>query len=235
MGLARRLEFFVGVCCLAAGCGGPPSAPGPIMGASTSAAGGTGAGSTGQVAVLEERPAPPAPGPAEGDSAPADAGTSAAGARPSVPSSNGGSASTADPGTAQRTFTACTASRGSSCDYIYIAMQGDQAAACVQLTLDSCGSYSNPGLPIDVPLSWRVASGSVGVASKVCVPGEYNADSVPVVSAKGSIAWNRDAPQPSAFVLDVTLEPSTARGGDAVGSIKIATQALSAPLQPCQE
>jgi hypothetical protein len=232
MGLATNLKYPAGICCLVFGCGAPPSPPGPIMTSPRAES------RTGQVAVLEERTDPPAtPTPRADDpeeSAAADAGAAAVGSA-NGPATSGSPTSESKPISSERSFAACTDSRDGGCDYIYITMQGDQAASCVQLTLDNCLSYSGPGLPVDLPLSWRLASGSIGVSSKSCVPGAYNADSLPVVGAKGSIDWNRKGQQPSELVIDVTLEPSALRGGEALSKIDITTQALSAPLRACED
>ncbi len=115
-------------------------------------------------------------------------------------------------------------------------MQEDEANLCVQLTLDTCGSYGRQGLRIDLPPSWRLAAGSVGRPASECLPATFYPASLPVLTASGSIDWNRDTSRPSQLVIDVTLDtPAAATVGDALGSVTLVTDALVAPLADCED
>jgi hypothetical protein len=214
---ARFGCLAVGVCCVLA-CGAPPEAPGPV---SSRAPG------SDSVAVSEGRPAP-SPDPEPVAPEPVDAGAPpVAGEVPSpLP----------DDVTAERTFAACTTSSYVSCDYIYVAMQEAGTNLCVQLALDNCGSYQQPGLPVDVPLSWKLTSGSAGTSGAGCVPGVFNATSVPLIDAQGTIIWDDTARRPSGLVIDVTVEPSRSPGaGLAAGPIALSTRELVGALPDCED
>jgi hypothetical protein len=80
---------------------------------------------------------------------------------------------------------------------------------CVQLTIDNCGSYSRQGLSVDVPLSWRLASGAVSSNLDECDLGVFYPSSSVAADASGSISWNEATRLPTELVLDVTLEPAS--------------------------
>jgi hypothetical protein len=115
-------------------------------------------------------------------------------------------------------------------------MQEEAAKLCVQLTLDTCATYGRQGLRVDMPPSWRLASGSVGRPASECLPGTFYPASLPVLTASGSIDWNRDSNRPSQFVIDVTLQtPAAATVGSTPGSVTLATDDLVAPLADCED
>lgn len=212
-----------GLCCVLA-CGAPPEAPGAVSARGANEPG------TDTVAVSEARPAP-MPDAVETEPLPpeaVDAGTPPGmGETPSpVPGES----------TAERTFTACTSSSLLSCDYIYVAMREAGSNLCVQLTLDNCGGYQQQGLPVDVPLSWRVASGSAGTSKTGCIPGVYDALSVPITDAQGTITWDGSSRRPSGLVIDVTVEPSRSPGaGLDVGPITLSTREPIVAVPDCED
>jgi hypothetical protein len=139
-----------------------------------------------------------------------------------------GGSDSAPPVTAQ-TFAACTneGSYGSDCDIIYVTMKQTSPSRCIQLNIDNCGGYNQQGLPVDVPVSWRLASGSIGLNFGECELGVFYSDSDVVVDASGSISWNEATRLPSELVLELTLEPSSSAADTT--SVEVVT---SEPLNP---
>jgi hypothetical protein len=221
---------YWGVAWLCFACGEAPPAPSALeLPAGTSAAGGTstvvlgaqpqaGGSSTTQDDVV--RPAPEV-----------DAGASA----PATPGASGAVSPPAAAGTGQ-TFAGCTESK-LGCDSIYLTMVDASNRLCVQLALQSCGVLARAGLPVALPLRWRLASASVTPGQLECDPLAFYATSVPVSNASGSIDWNDKGLQPSKFLIDVTLEPSQAtEASDSVPpSVVVKTTSLTAPLPECPE
>lgn len=183
------------------------------------------------MAILEALPAPGAPaggtrGPDAGSAAPVvlapqqvDAGTP-----PGRPVS-----------TSSQQFTACSDDASPSCDGIYITMQDRDADLCVQMSVQSCGSYNRPGLAVVTPLSWRLASASVTGSAADCDPRAFYLDSVPVVVGTGKMAWDETGVQPSQFVIDVTLQTSRATEASigVPASVRVMTNDLVAPIGEC--
>lgn len=225
MAAPKLPRFSAGIICLAWGCGAAPEPPGAVE--PNGALPGTGS-SGGDMALRGESPAPtPTTPPGPIDSALPDAGAAASVNDVGLPNAPAAQA----PGF---TFKACAASGVAGCDYIYIAAQDARAKSCIQLALDNCGSYQRPGLPIDLPLSWRLGSASIGALGEECLPQVYDPKSTPVVSAGGAISWNLESRQPSELVVDITLELSDAVD-PAAGGIALATRDLVAPLPECED
>lgn len=217
---ARFGWFAAGLCSVLA-CGAPPEAPGAVSSRGSGDPAGT---DTVAVSGARPRPDPVTSEPPE----PVDAG------RPPLVA-EGPSALPSETG-AERTFVACTSSSYLSCDYIYVAMQEAGSNLCVQLTLDNCGAYQRSGLAVDVPLSWRLASGSAGTSKAGCVPGVYDAASVPLIDAEGTITWDDSARRPSGLVIEVTVEPSRSPGaGLDAGPIALSTRELVGALPDCED
>jgi hypothetical protein len=122
------------------------------------------------------------------------------------------------------TFEACTTTEGSyggNCDIIYVAVQQASPSRCVQLTIDNCGSYDSRGLPVDVPTSWRLASGSIGSNADECDLGVFDPEKAAVVGASGTISWNELTLDPTELAIELTLEPSSSARDTT--SVRIAT------------
>jgi hypothetical protein len=102
-------------------------------------------------------------------------------------------------------FEACSTTRITGCDDLYITFQKTSSDLCVQLSLDNCGIFRG-ALQVDVPLSWRLSSATVGSAND-CAAGSYDPKSISMPSAKGSITWVEDGRQLSQLEIDLTLEP----------------------------
>jgi len=134
-------------------------------------------------------------------------------------------------------FTACSDNGSPSCDNIYITMQDPDADLCIQMNVQSCGSYNRPGLAVVTPLSWRLASASVTGSAEDCDPLAYYLDSVPVVAGSGSLAWNDKGEQPSQFVIDVTLETTrvTEASLDVPTSVRVVTKDIVGPIGECED
>jgi len=115
-------------------------------------------------------------------------------------------------------------------------MQEAGSNLCVQLALDNCAAYGQPGLPVEVPLSWRLASGSAGTSRAGCLPGVFDVMSVPLVNAEGTITWDDTGRRPSGLAIDVTVEPSRSPGvGLDAGPITLSTRELTGALPDCEE
>jgi hypothetical protein len=223
----------IGICLAAASCafacGDRPELPGPTapngdarvgMGASA----GMG-GSAVTVLEAEPRPAPSeaaAPGPIgapDGGSPPADGDDGVAQDAPDP----------VGPGVA---VAACTVTE-TGCVRLFIAVADSSAETCLQLSIDDCNDTTRPGLAVDVPLSWRFASGFVGKLGDECTPKtRFVANDTTIVSGTGSISWNEDTRQPSEIVIDVTLQPA-ASAGDRT-PIDVSSSDLVDPVTECE-
>lgn len=102
---------------------------------------------------------------------------------------------------------ACLVDAGGACRTINLAAL--EAGDCVQLSLDNCGGASRAGLPVTLPVSWRLGSAAVRRGAEECLPGAYDPTSGIIVDASGSIGWNLATREPSDLMVDVTLEPSS--------------------------
>jgi len=144
----------------------------------------------------------------------------------SMPSGTGASVGTADDAPA---LAACTYSEGTygrNCDSLYVTMKQVSPPRCVQLTFDNCGEYGRRGLAVDVPMPWRLDSGTVSSDPDECELGVFYPTSSVALSASGSVTWNQTTRLPSELALDVTLETSTPAGN---ASIDVTT---TTPLTP---
>jgi hypothetical protein len=131
---------------------------------------------------------------------------------------------------AAQVFEACTSNGGSygdNCDSIYVTVKQTSPARCIQLTIDNCGGYNRQGFAVDVPVSWRLASGSIGLDVDECELGVFYPERTGVADASGTISWNGSTRLPSEIVFELTLEPSSSAADTA--SIDVAT---SAPFTP---
>jgi hypothetical protein len=207
MALLRRVIFEALAACALVACGARPEAPG--------AAEGSGAGTSGLVSGSEsnvddgevdvEVPSlEPANPPDAGAVDAPEAGEDDIEGEPKPAPLEG------------QAVVACF-SQGVDCTTINVAVTDADEDVCVQLTIDNCGGFSRAGLPIDLPVGWRLGSASFADLEEGCVPGTYDPDNVIVIDADGSIGWNLDTPRPSEFAVDVTLTPSAAAiGADAI-------------------
>jgi hypothetical protein len=136
-----------------------------------------------------------------------------------------------DPPTPGQTATACT-DDGGGCLLVNIAVSDPIEDSCIQLALDNCESSPQAGLRVTLPVSWRLGSASVSPSSDDCVPGaQFNPqDGRTIITASGSIDWNRDTRVPSEVVLDVTLQPA----GTPLDPIRVANSDLVEPLIECE-
>lgn len=110
------------------------------------------------------------------------------------------------------TFEACTYTEGNygrNCDSLYVSMKQASPARCVQLTFDNCGEYGRDSLPVDVPMPWRLDSGTIGTNLDECELGVFYPTSSVALRASGSVTWNETTRLPSELVLDVALATST--------------------------
>ena len=224
---ARLGISFAAACCLFA-CGARPDPPGTASDGAGSAPGVAGGGAVSVSEPVQLLPDPPAsddPEPPEPEPLAADAGSS--------PRPDDGleedPAPAVGPGLV---LTACT-TNGGGCTVINVAVTDDDAESCIQIALDDCEASAQAGLPVDLPVSWRLGAASVGPLEDECLPGAtYNPmTSTFIVDGTGTISWNLTSRQPSEFVFDVTLVPSsTARD---TSPIPITSSDLVEPLPEC--
>jgi hypothetical protein len=123
-------------------------------------------------------------------------------------SSSASSPSTGSPAAVAPAFAACIHSEGSygrNCDSIYVTMKQMSPARCVQLTIDNCGEYGREGLPVSIPMPWRLDSGTVGSSLSQCELGVFYPSSTVAQRASGEITWNDAERLPTEIELDVTL------------------------------
>jgi hypothetical protein len=185
--------------------------------------------------VIEVRPRDDDPSPSSGAGGVADLGEAAEGSEPAVPteSSPASSAGTADGSNDDAPtleFEACTSNGGvygDNCDTIYVAVKQASPPRCVQFNIDNCGVYGRQGLGADVPLSWRLASASIGSNLDQCEVGVFYADSARVADASGTITWNETTRLPTELAMELTLVPSAS--AEDTSNVEIST---SEPLNP---
>lgn len=206
---------------LVAACGDAPPAPTPIVSPNPP----TGTNTSGQTNALEALPA--SSGPLQDPDALAASSTpsvdAGAGPAPAVSvatnsaasvdagagGSSGGGSSAGGSAALGGEFNACSAPRITGCDDLFITFRQPSADLCVQLSLDNCGVFRG-ALTIDVPVSWRLSSATLGSAA-ACDLGAYDPKSVSAVSATGSITGVDDGNSLSQVEINLTLQlPPTA-------------------------
>jgi hypothetical protein len=213
------------------GCGQAPPAPTAIPEAQR-----VGAGSKGQTDtdVLTVRPSPDAltPTPAEaGASTEFGDDTGDSGAAPPDPSE-------ADPALVAspsgQVFSACHETRIVGCDALYVRVVKSAPDVCVQLALDNCGETGRQGLPVALPISWRMASGSASTG-RGCDLREYDPKSEPVLAASGKVTFGQQGRQISALNIDVQLSLDSASDSKVPAQIAVATPSPIAVIGTCEE
>jgi hypothetical protein len=125
---------------------------------------------------------------------------------------------------------ACT-DDGGNCLIVNIAVTDAGEDSCIQLALDNCGGSPQAGLPVRLPVSWRLGSASVTSSAEDCLPGaQFNPEiGSTVIDASGSITWNLTTRVPSEMVVDVTLEPASS----ALEPVRVTNSDLVEPLLEC--
>jgi len=215
------------------GCGQAPPAPTAIPEAQR-----VGAGSKGQTDtdVLTVRPSPdavqPMAAPAETgeeiDEGSDDDGDPEASPGPS----NADPAPVASP--AGQVFSVCHETRIVGCDAVYVRMVKSAPDVCVQLVLDNCGENGRQGLPIVLPISWRLASGSA-ITGRGCDLREYDPKSQPVLTASGKVTFAQQGRQISALNIDVQLSLDAASESKVPAQIAVATPSPIADIDTCED
>jgi hypothetical protein len=143
------------------------------------------------------------------DDVPAAANVDAGGS-PGAPAGNDDEQDEPPPAGGGQLAAGCT-DNGAGCLIVNIAVSDLNAGSCIQLVLDDCERSPQAGLPVDMPVSWRLGSAFVSRDSEECLPGGAfdPRNGSAIVDASGTIAWNEDTRVPSELVLDVTLEPAS--------------------------
>lgn len=197
--VSGRIGICLAAMACALACGERPDLPGAAVGSDGPSGAGNG-GNGGDITVLEAQTRPPPepdPSPPVADAGSADDGDE--GPPSGDPVAEG-------PGPAA---VAC-AEDVSGCFIVNIAVSDQAGDSCVQLSLDDCENSAQPGLPVTLPVPWRLGAAFVTRSADGCVPGaRFNAmNSTAIVGASGSIRWDLRTRLPSQVVLDLTLEPS---------------------------
>jgi hypothetical protein len=221
MALLRRAIFEALAACALVACGARPDPPGPAVGDGTGTAAELVSGEPKEADVEVEVPS----------LEPTDEPDAAA-PEPLLPEPPDGEKGDGEPkpGPLGQSLAACTV-EGVDCNNINVAVSDRERDVCIQLTIDNCGGFSRAGLPVDLPVSWRLGSASLDELADGCAPGGYDPDNVIIVDASGSISWNEETPQPTEVVIDVTLVPSrTSLNSE---PIDIAQGLLDDPLPEC--
>lgn len=210
------------------GCGQAPPPPTAIPEAQR-----FGAGSKGQTEtdVLTVRPSPdavmPTPPPMDmGDEEVATddkAGDDAA-APPDEPAP-------VAPPRAQQTVSACHETRLVGCDAVYVRVL--KSDVCVQLVLDNCNPNDRQGLPVALPISWRLTSGSASTNLE-CDLREYDPKSQPALSATGTVTFDQQGREVSALDIDVRLLLDPAPESKVPAQIDVATPSPIADIDDCE-
>jgi hypothetical protein len=187
---------------------------------------GTGGSGGSAVTVLESQPRPAPPeAAAPGSSGAPDAGSP-------VDPDDGVVRESPDPVGPGVAIAACTVTE-TGCVRLYIAVADRGAETCLQLSIDDCNDTTRPGLAVDVPLSWRFASGFVGKLDDECAPNaRFVASDTTIVAGTGSVSWNEDTRQPSEIVIDMTLQPSNSAVDRT--PITVSNSDLVDPLVECE-
>ncbi len=205
---------------LTAACGSAPEPPTSGLGSND----GAGSASSTDGQILPNLPVSNDP-PREGTEE--DAGS---GDRPDVLSDPGAVEAGPPEGSA---YFACE-SEVVGCEYIYVTARDFEAALCIQLTLENCGSGIRT-LAVNTPLGWRLASASVVAGTDDCAPGEFYERSAPATAASGSITWDVEARSPADFVIDITLQLALLPELDLPRQASLSTSALTGPLEECSD
>jgi hypothetical protein len=182
--------------------------------------------------VLTVRPSPdavmPTPPPAEADEVAEDGGDSAeappdeSDADPAPVAAQGG-----------QVFSACHETRLSGCDAIYVRMVKSAPDVCVQLVLDNCSENGRKGLPVVVPVAWRLASGSASTDSE-CDLRAYDPKSQPVLAASGTVNFAQQGHHISALEIEVQLSLDSTPESKVPAQIALATPAPLGDVVTCE-
>ena len=104
----------------------------------------------------------------------------------------------------------------------------------MQLVLDNCSENGRQGLPVVVPISWRLASGSAST-NRGCDVHDYDPKSEPVLSASGKVTFAQQGRQISALQIDVQLSLDSPSDSKVPAQIAVATDSPIADIGTCEE
>jgi hypothetical protein len=214
------------------GCGKAPSPPTAIPEAQR-----VGAGSKGQTDVLTVRPSPdavmatPPPGQTEEDSDgladdvgdPSEASPDESDAEPAPAAAQAG-----------QVFSACYETRVVGCEVVYVRMVKAAPDICVQLVMDNCDENRRQGLPVMVPLSWRLTSSSAST-DRGCELRAYDPKSQPVLSASGTVNFAQQGREISALVMDVQLSLDSSSESKLPAQIAVTTPSPIEDIGTCED
>jgi hypothetical protein len=101
--------------------------------------------------------------------------------------------------------------------------------------MDNCSENGRQGLPVVVPNSWRLASGSAST-NRGCDVHDYDPKSQPVLSASGKVTFDQQGRQISALQIDVQLSLDSATAESKVpAQIAVTTASPIADIGTCEE
>jgi hypothetical protein len=105
---------------------------------------------------------------------------------------------------------------------------------CVQLVLDNCDENRRQGLPVAVPLSWRLTSSSAST-DRGCELRKYDPKSQPVLTASGTVNFAQQGHQISALELDVQLSLNATSEAKLPAQIAVTTPSPIEDIETCED
>jgi hypothetical protein len=225
----RGRRWWTGCAALACGvvgCGEAPDPPTAITPAER-----VGAGSKGQTEgnVLEVRPSP--------DAVAAVPPAAVAPAPEPVPVAETPPQTVDPPPVASapaRVFSACSEARVVGCDALYVRMLAPSPALCVQLVLDNCSENSRSGLGVNLPVSWRLTSGSAS-SNAECDLRDYDPKSHPALTGTGTIRWDQQGRQISGLEIDIDLRIAASEQDPTLPTqVAVKTDEPLGPIDACE-
>jgi hypothetical protein len=113
-------------------------------------------------------------------------------------------------------------------------MRSEKPDVCVQLVLDNCSENDRQGLPVTLPLGWRLSSGSVSTDLD-CGLREYDPKSQPALTATGKVGWTTRVRQVSNLDVDIVLRVEPPPASDLPAEITLKTPAPIATVESCED
>jgi hypothetical protein len=135
---------------------------------------------------------------------------------------------------AAQVFSACRETRVVGCDTLYVRMLATKPDLCVQLAMDNCDPNSRQGLPVTLPLSWRLSSGSAS-GNRGCDLRDYDPKSQPVLTARGKITWLQRVREISGVEIDIQLRVEPPPASELPAEIAVKTAAPIAVVDACPD
>jgi hypothetical protein len=134
---------------------------------------------------------------------------------------------------AAQVFSACRETRVVGCDALYVRMLASHPDLCVQLAMDNCIVNDRQGLPVTLPLAWRMSSGSAS-GDRGCDLRDYDPKSEPVLTARGKITWAQRLREISGVEIDIQLRLEPPPASELPADIAVKTEVPIAVVEDCE-